>query len=379
MTLRFNLKKIAAYPFRLLNILSVAAACTGAFSALAATAVAEDAAAPIPNPPDISKSLPELPGEDVSAPGHTDLKGKSLSLNYDSMQQKWRASIDEYKSSNPMFMFDYGLRLTDQLAAGGRVTHQREYSEVLVNGVYAPRPSLRFTVSGGQLRPNSDYVSESANNGYNALLQNSYLLDVKKYWSKDSLVSDVGISTYVVEANGKSTGKTASAVSSGMDMGDTESMYLDTPALGKKASLVFNLGLHPTADSRVEWRRERGRLNYYVGDEIRDREYLMSSRFKYSHNIDNCTQLQGRYRSSDNYDRMNLGIERNNWNFSISRTRDDGVADTGFQIGYKIPLSGSLSSVSNCKQKPESAPSFSPILDTSTSRPDLFPRDALVK
>ena len=377
MTFRFNLKKIAVYPLPLLNIFSVAAVCAVALAAPAAMATPEDA---VPSQPDISKTLPELPGEDVSAPGHTDLKGKSLSLNYDSMQQKWRASIDEYKSSNPMFMFDYGLRLTDELAAGGRVTHQREYSEVLVNGVYAPRPSLRFTVSGGQLRPNSDYVSESANNGYNALLQNSYLLDVKKYWSKDSLVSDVGISTYVVEANGKSNAsKTTNTVNSSMDMSDTESMYLDTPALGKKSSLVFNLGLHPTADSRVEWRRERGRLNYYVGDEIKDREYLMSSRFKYSHNIDNCTQLQGRYRSSDNYDRMNLGIERNNWNFSISRTRDDGVADTGFQIGYKIPLSGSLSSVSNCKQKPESAPSFSPILDTSTSRPDLFPRDTLVK
>ncbi len=325
---------------------------------------------------DISKTLPELPGDGAAAPGHTDLRSKSVSLNYDSLQQKWRASIDEYKSNNPMFSFDYGLRLTDQIAAGGRVSHQREYSEVLVNGVYAPRPSLRLTVSGGQLRPNSDYVSESTSNGYNALLQNSYLLDVKKYWSRDSLLSDLGISTYVVEANGKANTNRATVSN---DIGDTESLYLDTPALGKKASVVLNLGLHPTADSRVEWRRERGRMNYYVGDDVRDREYLMSSRFKYSHNIDNCTQFQGRYRSSDNYDRMNLGIERNNWNFSVSRTRDDGVGDAGIQIGYKIPLSGSLSSVSNCKQKPDSAPSFNPILETSTSRPDLFPRDALVK
>ncbi|HTD06397.1 MAG TPA: hypothetical protein VK751_21540 [Undibacterium sp.] len=330
----------------------------------------------MPSQPDISKTLPELPGEDISAPGHTDLRAKGLSLNYDSLQQKWRASIDEYKSSNPMFIFDYGLRLTDQIAAGGRVSHQREYSEILVNGVFAPRPSLRLTVSGGQLRPNSDYVSESVNNGYNALLQNSYLLDVKKYWSKDSLVSDLGLSTYIVEASGKSN---LNRTTGGADSGDTESLYLDTPALGKKASVVFNLGLHPTADSRVEWRRERGRMNYYVGDDARDREYLMSSRFKYSHNIDNCTQLQGRYRTSDNSDRMNLGIERNNWNFSVSRTRDDGVNDTGIQIGYKIPLSGSLSSVSNCKQKPESAPGFSPLLETSTSRPDLFPRNPLVK
>jgi len=361
-------KKSAEYSLRSLSALLI----VGALAAPCYPAMAEEA---IASQPDISKTLPELPGDDAAAPGHTDLRGKSLSLNYDSLQQKWRASIDEYKSSNPMFMFDYGLRLTDQIAAGGRVSHQREYSEVLVNGVYAPRPNLRFTVSSGQLRPNSDYVSESVSNGYNGLLQNSYLLDVKKYWSKDSMVSDVGISTYVVEANGKSnTSRTGNG-----DGSDTESIYLDTPALGKKASLVFNLGLHPTADSRLEWRRERGRMNYYVGEDIRDREYLMSSRFKYSHNIDNCTQLQGRYRSSDNSDRMNLGIERNNWNFSVSRSRDDGVSDTGIQIGYKIPLTGSASSAGNCKQKPESAPSFHPILETSTSRPDLFPRDPLVK
>ncbi|MFZ6645166.1 hypothetical protein ACO0LO_05575 [Undibacterium sp. TJN25] len=351
----------------------------GAF-ATAPGATAEESVPP--TQPDISKTLPELPGDNAAAPGHTDLREKSVSLNYDSLQQKWRASIDEYKSSNPMFIFDYGLRLTDELAAGGRVTHQRESSEVLVNGVYAPRPNLRFTVSGGQLRPNSDYVSESSSNGYNALLQNSYLVDVKKYWSKDSLISDIGLTSYVVEANGKSNALRPAAntnANTGTDMGDTESMYLDTPALGKKTSVVFNLGLHPTADSRLEWRRERGRLNYYVGDDATDRENLMSSRFKYSHNIDNCTQLQGRYRSSDNYDRMNLGIERNNWNLSVSRTRDDGVNDTGIQVAYKIPLSGSLSSVSNCKQKPDSGPSFNPILETSTSRPDLFPKDALVK
>ncbi|MES2072144.1 MAG: hypothetical protein V4488_17445 [Pseudomonadota bacterium] len=349
---------------------------TGALAVLPHLALALPAESPA-SQPDISLSLPELPGESVSAPGHTDLRDKSLSLNYDSLQQKWRASIDEYKSSNPMFVIDYGLRLSDQIAAGGRVTHQREYSEILVNSVYAPRPSLRFTVSGGQLRPNSDYVSESTSNGYNAILQNSYLLDLKKYWSRDSLVSDVGLSSYVVEANGKAN--TNRTTKDGSDMGDTESLYLDTPALGKKASVVLNLGLHPTADSRLEWRRERGRVNYYVGDEARDREYLMSSRFKYSHNIDNCTQLQGRYRSSENYDRMNLGIERNNWNLSVTRTRDDGVNDTGIQIGYKIPLSGPLSSASNCQQKPESAPSFNSILETSTKRPDLFPRDALVK
>lgn len=355
-----------------------AALLLGVVTSIPGITAAEESA--LPSQPDISKTLPELPGDDAAAPGHTDLREKSVSLNYDSLQQKWRASIDEYKSSNPMFIFDYGLRLTDELAAGGRVTHQRESSEVLVNGVYAPRPNLRFTVSGGQLRPNSDYVSESASNGYNAVLQNSYLVDVKKYWSKDSLISDIGLTSYVVEANSKSNPvRQVTNTDSGSDMSDTESMYLDTPALGKKTSVVLNLGLHPTADSRLEWRRERGRLNYYVGDDATDRENLMSSRFKYSHNIDNCTQLQGRYRSSDNYDRMNLGIERNNWNLSVSRTRDDGVSDTGIQVGYKIPLSGPVSSSTHCKQKPDAGPSFNPILETSTSRPDLFPKDALVK
>jgi hypothetical protein len=328
---------------------------------------------------EILQNLPKLPGDDAATPRQLALHDKSVSLDYDSLQQKWRASIDEYKTSNPMFSFDYGMRLSDQIAAGGRVSSQRDYSEVLVNGVYAPRSDVRLTVSGGQLRPNPDYVSQSASNGYNGLQQNSYLLDAKKYWSKDSLLSDIGVSTYLVEANGRPTSRNLAASPARGDNSDTDSVYLDTPALGKKASVVLNLGLQPTTSSRLEWRRERGRMSYYLGDEVTDKEAVMSSRFKYTHTIDNCTQLQGRYRSSDNYDRVNIGLERNNWNVSLSRTRDDGTVDTGVQFAYKIPLGGSLSSANNCKQKPDSAPSFKPLLETSTKRPDVFPNAPLLK
>jgi len=318
---------------------------------------------------EVIQSLPVLPDENASPPGHLDLLDKSLSVNYTNLQQKWRASIDEYKSSNPMVSFDYGMRLSNEIAAGGRVSSQRDFSEVLVNAVYAPHTSLRLTLSGGQLHPNSDFTPQTTVNGYTGSLQNSYLLDVKKYWTKDSLISDLGLSTYLVEANGRS-GANRPALAHN-DNSDTDSVYLGTTSLGKKASLVLNLGVNPTADSRFEWRRERSRLDYTAGEDAKDREYLMSSRFKYSHNLDTCTQFQGRYRSSENFDRLNLGLERKNWNISVSRTRDDSSVDTGFQIGYKIPLSGTVSSASTCSLKPDTRPVFKPLLETTTKRPDL--------
>jgi hypothetical protein len=329
-----------------------------------------------PEHDEIVRNLPELPGADNAAPAHFDLNQQRAIVGYGTRAQRWGAKLGEYANLNPSFKVDYGQLLSSTFGAGAAFTHEQAYSEMLVNGVYAPKRNFRLQLTGSQLRASNHYSATSGDN-VNSVLQNSYLLDLKRYWDQGKLLSDVGLATYVVEANSAVAADMPALRNIGFP--DAGEDHLARPALGRLDGYMLNLGLQPTPDSKIELRRELGHLTYYPAAGARSEEQLLSHRIKYSHYFDNCMRFQGGYSTSAAYDRLDLKVAKNNWIINLSQTQDGYGNATAVQIKYSLSLDGPKTSVKDCRPQPESGRTFERIVDAAVKRPHLFPHEPLTK
>lgn len=325
---------------------------------------------------EIVQRLPDLSETGEAAPGRFDLDEQSVSLGYNGRMERWSATLDEYANFNPSLTVDYGRLLTSKFGAGATLTHQSNYSEVLINGVYAPKNNVRFRISGGQLRAFGDGYAMPGSGG-DTVLQNSYLVDVKKRWTKYQLLSDIGLAAYTVEANAPDYTNLSALTDSGMP--DTSDMASNGLAVGRMNGYLFKLGLQPSDRSRIELQRETGYLTYAFNDGYRSYENLVSHRVKYSQYLKDCTRVQGTYTTNVDADRLDLGIAKNNWNINLSRALDSDTRDTAIQIGYVVPLGRSSQGDRDCGSSLENVRLFEPIVDTTIKRPQQFPSEPLVR
>jgi len=335
--------------FSILRHLAIKPLCVGIFASWSCAdhAIADDPA----------QSLPDLPSAYDKAPGYFKFDKKGASFDYGTRFEKWGAKVDEYTDANRSLTIDYGTLLTNSFGTGVTATHRNDYSEVLVNGVYAPQRDLRLRLAGGQLR--------GLGSGYEqvpgTVLQNNYQLDVRKSWNDNGLLSDVGVAAYGAEAN------------------SDNSAHANELAFGRQNGYLLDLGLRPTPQSKIELRREEGYLTYYFDNDERDTSHHVSHRIRYSRYFDNCLRLQGGYRTSSQSDQVDLNIARNNWQLNISRAQEGGGSDTSVRVGYAIPLSGSNrgSTSTTCSSGPDKKAPFESIVDTATKRPRYFSQEPL--
>jgi hypothetical protein len=329
-------------------------------------------AMPVASPP---QNLPELPASDT-VPGYFSLDEQSAELGYDSRFQKWGAKLDEYSYLNPSLTLDYGMVLTSKFGAGATVTRHSGYSELLVNGVYAPKRNLRIKIANSQMRTSSaEYPSAGQSNG---ILQDSYLLDFKRNSSSGKLLSDVGLTAYTVQArgaNGAAHSPDLTTLEGGMvDATDVSSSTLEA---GRLDGYALNLGLQPTLYSRIELRRERSRLTYHLDDGNRGDDYRDANRISYSQYFNNCSRFQGRYSNAADADRLDLSLAKNSWSVGLSRALDSSSRDTTLQIAYAIPLGRSRAVSGDCGAKLAKPRVFESLVDAATARPRQLPRESL--
>lgn len=318
-------------------------------------------------PDKTQQNLPDLQGA-RNEPGYFSLAEQSAALGYVSRRQKWEATLDQYLRPSASLSFDYGLQLTNNFGAGGTFTRQDEQSEVVVNGIFAPKRNVRFRVAGAQLRSDAGHAAASPD----GIVQNSYLLGARKYWNKYELLSDLGISTYAVEA---------SAPTSLSSLASADALEAANPRLlapGRQDGYMLNLNLRPSASSNLELRHEQSQSTYRfdVGNQRTDS--LASNRVRYSHYLDHCMRVHGSYSAGRDSDRVELQLAQNNWQLQLSRQQEGADSDTAIQIGYTLPLGRTKYQRQNCGPTLQSTPSFEPIVDAATTRPQQFPREPLV-
>jgi len=318
-------------------------------------------------------NLPNLPAGGVK-PGFFDIAEDSAAIGYETRFERWGAKVDQYMDVNPALTMDYGLQLTNSLGAGGTFTRRNEYSEIVLNGIYAPKRNLRFRMTGAQLRASTDAFSISSS-ADSAFMQNSYLFGAKKFWNKYEHLTDMGVTAYSVEASAPSSTR-YSLASSGedADMGELRSATL---APGRLSGYMFNVGLRPTPQSKLELRHEVGMLSYRYTSTGNRYEQLVSNRVKFSQYLGNCIRVQGGYSMSTDFDRLDLKLTKNNWNVRLSREQEGENIDTAVHLGYTIPLGRASRRAEHCSAGPERTPSFESIVNATTQRPQQIPREPL--
>lgn len=310
----------------------------------------------------VVQRLPELPGEGEAAPGYFDIDADGAELGYESRYEKWSASVEQIRALDPNVKVDYGLQLTSKLGAGARFTRHSSLSEVVLNGIIAPQENVRLRLTGAQLREADGWLLGGSGTR-SGVLQNSYMLNARKVWRKYQYLSDVGVTAFSTQA---------SAPLLSQDLGEWEQ---DQLLYGRKDGYMINLGLKPTAHSRLEMRREFSYLSY-PGDATQIVPQ-MSSRVKYSQYLDQCTRVQGGFSTGPESGRIDLHIARNNWSINLSREQIGDGDNTAIRLGYTIPLGARPSRSNRCTGMMEKTPGFEPIVDASVARPPQLPSEPL--
>lgn len=321
--------------------------CMGAQAACAVPALAKDS---IQRPVKPVQSLPNLHANEAT-PGHFQLDDYRAAIGYDERDKKWNARIDGYLHDHRSLGLDYGTLLSERVGAGVTLTHRDDYSEVLINGIYAPQEDVRLQISSGQQRNAADPFASPDSSG---VLQNSYLVGVRRQWDEQPLSPDVGVAAYTVEASGSRNDHSADA--------------------GNMQGYMLNLSIQPTPQTRIEWRHDLGRLTQrFDEDERRDRS-AAANRIGYLHQFDNCVRLHGRLSAGAQSGRLELGLARKRWNIGVARTEDNNGGDMSVRVGYRIPLGGARSNPRSCKPELETTRPFRPMVDVVKARPEQLPQ-----
>lgn len=299
------------------------------------------------------RDLPDLPVP-AREPAYLTLDPGLVGVGFKSKTEKWGARLNNYRGATPSLTLDYGTLLTESLGMGGNLIYQGDSSEALINVVLAPAQSMRLQLTAGERR---DYGACPAP-ACGIPAQRSYLLGLKKFFDKRSAGSSVGLFAYDIEdGNAASAAANLSPLPSGL------------------RGYILNLGLQPGARSRMELRHSWGELSYSARDSQPQQHRLSADGVKYTHYFDNCMQLQGRYGSSVNAGRLNVGIAKNQWSVSLSRIHSPDGDDASLRIGYAIPLGSGVRKAIECG--PSNGRPFSPLVEAVSSRPAQLPRGPL--
>lgn len=320
----------------------------------------------------IVKNLPELPAV-RDTPGRFSISRDNAMLGYRGSDERWTARVGNYVNADPLLAFDYAMLMSRDIGIGGSFTRSGDYSEAMLSGLLAPAHGMRVRIAGGQLRSSAAY-SGLAGNGADGVVQNNYLLHVRKVWDEDRLLSNVGLSAFTAEAHGPNAGGASSPQRMVLDANGEERREL---AMGRLDAMVLNLSLRPTGRSRIDLSRELGSLTYFSGIAGRSSEQIASERVGYSYQLDSCTTLTGQYNASQDSARASVGLAMNNWTIGMTRFLEGDGVQHAVELHYRLPLGAA--SGKSCHRRNDSERLFQPLMDAAVGRPREFPSEPLVR
>lgn len=318
-------------------------------------------------------ALPALPEASVPAPGRFSADQDQVAVGYDTRQQKWGVRLDEYIGLHPSLTAKYGTLINKRFGAGARLQRRDGVSEVVVNGVYAPAEDMRVRLTAGQLQATGAALPTDGT--LDGVSQNSYLLDIRKYWGKDAFLSDFGIAAYAVDAS--ASGNSGQDPQPDQEFSSPGEIDAGATALGRMNGYSLKFSLRPTPYSRLELGHGQDLLAYRYRGELLSEETLATSRLKYTQHFGDCMRFSGNFSTSDNIDRMDLKVSKDRWSFGFSRALSEDANDTTIQLGFSIPLGGRKESVADCSFRPQNPPAFTPMAEAATIRPAQLPGDPL--
>jgi hypothetical protein len=309
-----------------------------------------------------ASELPSLPGEErVAEADAFNVNAGSIGLAERSFDNVMGVRLDGYKDLAPAVVLEKGWLLSRRLGVGGVYTFHRRSSDLVLNGVYAPRRDVRVQFSASQTR--MDGVNSSPGGVDERLVQNGLLSSVSKQWAKSRVLPEAGFAVFTARAG----------ASTRQDPG------LAGPEMGTRAGYMLKLAAMPMLRARAEVSYQAQSTLYDNPQTAHWRDRQASASLNYSQSIGDCSLLRGRFTAGPGLSRTDLRYEKGAFSVGFLQTRSDEYEDRMVRFSYSLALDSGRRPAAKCEQVAGAPTPFRAIVDAATTRPSYLPSEPLTR
>lgn len=305
---------------------------------------------------------PSLPGEERANPkGAVNVDAGNITIRDRAPDNILGVRLDSYQAIKPSVALENGWLLRNDLGVGGAYVFRNDYSDLLFNGVYAPRKDVRFQMSVSQLRSGEGFSMPNSRE-LQTVFQTGYLFSVKKIWDTSTALPEAGVTVFTAKsANPHSQANAAP--------------WLEMGTLG---GYMLNLAIRPTYSSKVELGYKAQSVSYdYAMAESHEKQML--SNVGYSQVFDDCSRMNGRYSTGAGTDQVNLQFEKLGFIVGVQQTKTANNTDRAIRVGYSQSLGGSGPKSPTCMGTPIAPTGLQALVDATTARPTFLPNQPIAK
>jgi hypothetical protein len=307
-------------------------------------------------------ALPSLPGEQ-RAEKFDALKvdAGTIALRERSFDDVMGVRLDGYRALAPSIALEKGWRMSEELGIGGAYTVRSGASELLLNGIYAPRQDVRMQLSVSQLR--ADRVATYTGSDAKPVLQTAYVSSVNKQWGKSRFLPEAGFALFSARAAGA----------------DRQTMAAEGLETGSMAGYMLKLAARPMYRARLELSYQTQDVLYGFSPAAYAHDSQASASVNYSQSFDDCSQIRGRYTAGPGVAEADLRYQWGAFNVGVLQTRNNSYSNTAIRLGYSLPLGASRPATGNCSAAPTASSPYGAIVDAATSRSPYLPKAPLTR
>lgn len=305
--------------------------------------------------------LPSLPGEqrgEESDALNVDIG--TIALRERGFDNTLGLRLDGYQAGAPSIAVEKGWLVGSRLGMGGTYRVSTGSSELLLNGVYAPRYDVRIQVSASQLRQD-DFATLTGDP--ETVMQTSYLSSIRKRWGKSRIHPEAAFAAFTSRA--VRTGRQDSA--------------LDGLEMGTMAGAMLKLTARSLQRERIEvsYRTQRVAYDNALAADSRDIQALAS--LDYVRTFDDCSQIRSRYSAGPGVTEADVQYESGAFSIGFLQTRSEDYNDRTISFGYAISLGRNGQRSTSCASESSSPSPFRTIVDAATARSPYLPSETLTR
>lgn len=306
--------------------------------------------------------LPSLPGEARAAEADLfNVNAASIGLSERSFDNVLGVRVDGYQNLAPAIVLEKGWLISRRLGVGGNYSMRSGSTELVLNGVYAPRRDVRVQLSASQIRM-SGFASSFGGND-ETLVQSGLLSSIKKQWDKSRVKPEAGFALFTARASG--AGRQDASVP-GLEMGTL-------------AGYMLRLAAMPAARARLELSYQAQSTQYDNPFTPRWRDSQASSSVDYAQALDQCSLLRGRFTMGPGFDRTDLRYENGAFSVGFLQTRGVNRQDRMVQLRYSLALDTGRRPAAGCEASPGAPTPFRALVEAVTARPSHLPSEPLTR
>lgn len=309
-----------------------------------------------------ASDLPSLPGEArTESRDALAVDDGTIALRERGFDDTLGVRLDGYQAYSPSVAVEKGWLVNSRLAVGGVYTVGSGSTELLLNGVYAPRQDFRVQLSASQLR--ADSLASSYNGDRKTVLQTGYLSSVRKRWDKSRLRPELSAAIFAARAAGAAH----------------QDVAVDGLETGTLAGSMVKLAIGSMQRERVELSYRTQSVVYDNPHTVYWRERQVSSSVDYARTFDDCSQFRGRYSGGPDMSEAELRYERGAFSIGLMQTMSNEYSDSAIRVGYTVSLGRGGQSSTRCSIASGRTSPFRNLVDAVTIRSPYLPEETLVR